>query len=344
MSILEDYYRILGVDSEASAEAIRAARNRKAIELHPDRLSHVPEEERLEAQEELKRVNRAYEVLGDEAKRRRYHTRWLRDGSPPKPVVAPDLISFGRSAPGQLRAASFVIRNDAGAYDSIWISDPDSWVKITGYASLEADDELPLRVDIGARGVEPGKRYSESIAVRLDDAEVEVKISLRTAAARKPTPAATPTPAPVPSQGISGAGLLLLWTFHAVIIALAIILSDGWGGDDRRASPVYRSQNSVVTAPYRSPPTPNPWPPGLQPPSFDQIGAPGSPTNMVGNQRWRPGVQWVSPVTRPGPSWTRPGLDGRSSNSSGGRWGSGVTRPSSSGFGGTSEGFKFPGR
>ena len=119
MSILEDYYEILGVDPAASAAAIRAARNRRAIELHPDRLSHVPEEERLEAQEELKRVNRAYGGLGDEAKRRLYHARWIRDGSPPRPVVEPGLISFGRSAPGHLRTASFVIRNDGGAYASI---------------------------------------------------------------------------------------------------------------------------------------------------------------------------------------------------------------------------------
>jgi len=59
-----DYYEILGVSKSASADEIKKAFRRKAIELHPDK------EGGDEAK--FKEVNEAYEVLKEPAKRQRY--------------------------------------------------------------------------------------------------------------------------------------------------------------------------------------------------------------------------------------------------------------------------------
>ena len=75
-----DHYATLGVPRDASATQIRDAYRKLARQYHPD--LH-PED--TAAEEVLKRVNEAYEVLSDADKRRKYHllgTEWdaiLRD-------------------------------------------------------------------------------------------------------------------------------------------------------------------------------------------------------------------------------------------------------------------------
>ncbi len=62
----KDYYSILGVDKNASADEIKSAYRRLAKKYHPD-LNKTPE-----AAEKFKDVNEAYEVLGDDKKRANY--------------------------------------------------------------------------------------------------------------------------------------------------------------------------------------------------------------------------------------------------------------------------------
>ena len=66
-----DYYRTLGLTLEASAQDIKKAYRKLAMQYHPDRNGGNPESE-----ERLKEINEAYQILGDEEKRRRYNMEY----------------------------------------------------------------------------------------------------------------------------------------------------------------------------------------------------------------------------------------------------------------------------
>lgn len=59
-----DYYEVLGVGKDASADEVKKAFRRKAVELHPDKQGGD--------EAKFKEINEAYEVLKDQAKRQRY--------------------------------------------------------------------------------------------------------------------------------------------------------------------------------------------------------------------------------------------------------------------------------
>jgi curved DNA-binding protein CbpA len=62
-----DYYEVLGIAPDASAEEIKRAYHRQAFQCHPDR-----NRKSEEAHEEMERINEAYAVLSDPIKRREY--------------------------------------------------------------------------------------------------------------------------------------------------------------------------------------------------------------------------------------------------------------------------------
>ena len=65
--LIKDYYRLLDVERETSGEEIKKAYRKLAFQYHPDRNQGDPG-----CEERLKEVNEAYQILGDEEKRRRY--------------------------------------------------------------------------------------------------------------------------------------------------------------------------------------------------------------------------------------------------------------------------------
>ncbi len=65
----QDYYKILGISRQASAEEIKKAYRKLAMKWHPDR--HQGKEQ-ASAEEKFKNISEAYEVLSDPEKRKKY--------------------------------------------------------------------------------------------------------------------------------------------------------------------------------------------------------------------------------------------------------------------------------
>ncbi len=73
----KNYYDVLGVDKNASADEIKSAYRKLAKKYHPDLNKDNPE-----AAEKFKEVNEAYECLGDQQKRSNYDQFGSADGNP----------------------------------------------------------------------------------------------------------------------------------------------------------------------------------------------------------------------------------------------------------------------
>lgn len=65
---MKDYYEILGVKKNATADEIKRAYRRLAHQHHPDKVSG----DKTEAEKRFKEINEAYQVLSDQNKRARY--------------------------------------------------------------------------------------------------------------------------------------------------------------------------------------------------------------------------------------------------------------------------------
>lgn len=79
----KDYYKILGVERNASEDDIRKAYRKLAMQYHPDRNPNDKQ-----AEERFKEINEAYQVLSDTQKRTHYdrlgsdYSNWQRRGAP----------------------------------------------------------------------------------------------------------------------------------------------------------------------------------------------------------------------------------------------------------------------
>ena len=72
----EDYYQVLGVDQNASQTRIKEAYRQAAFKYHPDR-----NRENIAAAEKMKKINEAYAVLSNPAKKTDYDNMRTRFGS-----------------------------------------------------------------------------------------------------------------------------------------------------------------------------------------------------------------------------------------------------------------------
>lgn len=76
----KDYYGILGVDKNASADEIKSAYRRMAKKYHPDVYATASDKEKAEAENKFKEVQHAYDVLSDPQKKAAYDQYGSEDG------------------------------------------------------------------------------------------------------------------------------------------------------------------------------------------------------------------------------------------------------------------------
>src|SRR5437870_4809746 len=96
---MRDYYRILGIRSDATQEDIKDAWNFSVKAFHPDKFASSSPRQQAVAQERTKAINEAYEVLSDPIKRANYDWQYAR-GRPthtPPPPPPPRYTTRGPS-------------------------------------------------------------------------------------------------------------------------------------------------------------------------------------------------------------------------------------------------------
>ena len=186
MHVFEDYYEILQVHPSAEPEVVEAAYRKLAGKYHPDRNPNPT------AEEKMKKLNLAREILSDPEKRKRYDAEWFqkkgstassakdRAFAKPKPIFEPTYIKFKNVKAGEVKKASFLIFNAGGPYSRVRIDSSESWLIITDYHSLTPSDELPLKVNIQALGTDWNMTYSGSIRVELDEVKAILPVELQT--------------------------------------------------------------------------------------------------------------------------------------------------------------------
>lgn len=81
------YYAVFGVSEKASYKEIRHSYRRLARKYHPDRNSSAF------AEEMIKKINAAFEVLSDETKRTQYDRNEFDSMPEPEPVYEPDPVT-----------------------------------------------------------------------------------------------------------------------------------------------------------------------------------------------------------------------------------------------------------
>ncbi len=127
-----DYYSVLQVHQDAEPDIIQSAYKRLCLKYHPD-VNKSPD-----ALCQMQRINEAYAVLSDPARRQRYHSHWQKRQSqgtrepsgasapPPPPPPAPDPSVEGTPAARAVVQAYFTHLTTGRfkeAYDLLCVSD-----------------------------------------------------------------------------------------------------------------------------------------------------------------------------------------------------------------------------
>ncbi|MDD5093742.1 MAG: J domain-containing protein [Dehalococcoidia bacterium] len=202
MMVDDNLYQILGIKLDATSVQIKEAYRYKAVILHPDRLASMPDKFRARAEEDLKKVNAAYEILSDPNKRQQYD-RIMEAQTPenqssrqaPRPCSASDIPAHGHPRyevyPKHINLnnalvnvpehGAFFVESSNGPFTNVCLASSKPWLKVIRTTALgSGGSSSVMRVDIEGIGYEWNQNYAGVITVKLDRMQAEVKVKLRT--------------------------------------------------------------------------------------------------------------------------------------------------------------------
>jgi hypothetical protein len=137
--VAEDPYAVLGVDPGATADELRAARRRLAMELHPDRAGGT-----VAATEAMQRLNVAFEAALDR----------LRRPVEPEPAASgptSDATSAPSSEhPGPVPRPGGRLAHDVASFtiEALPAEAFEALLVVTGWLGEVIDDDPPYRLDV----------------------------------------------------------------------------------------------------------------------------------------------------------------------------------------------------
>lgn len=201
----KDYYKILGVDRNASDADLKSAFRKLALQYHPDRNPG-----NKQAEEKFKEINEAYEVLGDKEKRARYdqlgtsYNNWQQRG-------APGNFNWNEwtSAPGG--GVQFDMNNLEGIFGGNGGSFSDFFQAIFGgMGGMGGSTGTRTHSRTRTTRTEPtAPRYQQQVQITLDEAyrgaERTVSINGRRLSMKIPAGAQTGTKVRMAGAGPAGA-------------------------------------------------------------------------------------------------------------------------------------------
>ena len=193
MEPIEDYYEILQVHYLAEPEVIEAAYKKLAQKYHPDHNKNPA------AEEKMKKIIIAHEILSNPDKRKNYDLGWFNKkgqiprsngastSARPKPILAvtPRHIRFKDLGHLDIKTTYFDIKNTGGPFTNYTIIKDylQNWLDITEVGRL-TNEALPVRVTITATGQQLGSKYECYIPIKIENKdsnyseELKVRIEL----------------------------------------------------------------------------------------------------------------------------------------------------------------------
>ena len=130
---MKDYYRILDLPKDATAEQIHKRFRKFARIYHPDKAFYDDQRDHFE--EKFKEINEAYQVLSDPTERAKYDSQHASVFG--KLEVSPSIIHFGTLVQGETSVNTFIVSYpDRPKNIDFNYSESRPWFEISNLASV----------------------------------------------------------------------------------------------------------------------------------------------------------------------------------------------------------------
>ncbi|SDY40702.1 DnaJ C-terminal domain-containing protein [Tindallia californiensis] len=176
----KDYYKILGISKEASQSEIKKAYRQLAKKYHPDK---HPDNQEMEKR--FKEINEAYEVLGDEEKRKKFDQLDRYHGFQNGTDIDPDQFGFEFTGAG-FKNKNHQSNSDFSDFFNLFFQGGDfgefhksDFFSGTGYYSPKSDQEpvdIEAELEISLDEAYNGKEKQFTLFYGNEEKTLSVKI------------------------------------------------------------------------------------------------------------------------------------------------------------------------